>query len=276
MSFATQALVFLTHRQDQSVLRHFLRLRQETKDVLASFLCVHERCSISPENALKADFTVQLQEAARLLPGRYALFQQSGTHRFENGFCDLLYVPVLMSSHLAMYEYVWLIEYDVDYAGHWSRFFFEAAKSRADFLGTTIFSREQCPSWLHWRWFSAPEDVMADVHLRSFTPIVRFSRRMLERYIETVRDPHWGGHHEALYPTIARRYGLSIQDIGGTGPYCPPEWQAKHYSNNPRRINLTPGTFVFRPVRSDKYYHEVPDQFAESNFLYHPVKTSEA
>lgn len=275
MSVSKQAVVFLTHRQDDTVLRHFVRLRAETKGVLATFLCVHDLSDTTRLANLPADFRVDMEEAARVLPARYEAFR-SGPNRLNLGFPDLLYMPVLLRSELTGYDFVWLLEYDVDYVGNWEDFFSRTMESSADLLGTTIFSREQSARWLHWLWFRAPPEAPVDVHLRSFMPIVRFSRRMLDLYVDTVRDARWQGHTEALYPTIARHSGLLIHDLGGTGPYCPPAWLAKNYSNNPQRINLTPGTFVFRPARSDKYYHEAPERFAERDFLYHPIKPTMA
>ena len=56
----------------------------------------------------------------------------------------------------------------------------------------------------------------ASCHVRSFLPIARFSRRMINCYVDAVRDGRWRGHSEALYPTLARYNGLQIQYLGGS------------------------------------------------------------
>jgi hypothetical protein len=77
-----------------------------------------------------------------------------------------------------------------------------------------------------------------------------------------------------LLPTVAHYNNLLVEDLGGRGPFCPPTRRNTNYSNNPADRDLSPGTFVFRPIVHDKYFHDAPDRFTESDLLYHPVKVS--
>ena len=270
---AKQAVVFVTHVKNEAVRRHFLRLRSELKGLLDVFTCVFE-----PDQANNGDFPVDFEigvkEAAHLLPTRVDQYRLRGANILP-GYTDLTYLPALFRAELAACEFIWVMEYDVDYAGHWKNFFKRAMQSSADLIGTTIFPREQNRNWYHWPWFSSPPNVPTEDHLRSFLPIVRFSRRMIETYVEAVKDPRWTGHTEALYPTIAHHHGLVIEDLGGTGPFCPPAQRLKNYLNTPCG-DLAPGTFVYRPVTQATYYQDAPQEFSLRDYLYHPIKANSA
>jgi hypothetical protein len=206
------------------------------------------------------------------------------------------------------YEYIWLIENDVDYAGNWRDFFGSTMQNQADFLSTYIYPRDQNVKWEHWSWFTTPPEVPFYQHTSSFNSIVRFSRRMLSIYVKSVRNNLWQGHTEALWPTIARHSGLTICDLGGIGPFCPESWLDKHYHNPSVHgwNNLEPGrgdlpylpvppfwlsngskgqptagtsnavdkvTFICGPPNvQSAYFHEAPARFMERDVLYHPVK----
>jgi hypothetical protein len=225
-----QAIVFLTHLNRRRIRRHFSRLKREAK--LDAFFFLHQG---------------NVTEGQRILPNREA--ERNG-RPFNNGFNDLVCFPIFQK--LDRYSHIWLVEYDVDYAGHWGEFF--AIKRFGDFVGTTIVPQSESNEWYHWRSFVAPHDARPT---RSFAPIFRLSRRMIDCYVQSIATGKWKGHFEALFPTIALYNGLTIEDVGG-------------YTNTPNDPYLSPGTFVYRPARTS-YFHEWPDSF-ERGFLYHPVK----
>jgi hypothetical protein len=225
-----QAIVFLSHNCSRRVLRHFRRLGAETQGLLSTFLCVHD--PRQPDS-----------RARRLLAFRDA--------------------------ELRRYDFVWLIEYDVDFAGNWRDFFLGTMGSKADFIGANIQPRHPEDDWPHWSWFRSPAEIPDDKHLRSFNPICRFSRRMIAVYVQAVQNDVWFGHTEALYPTIAWSHRLTISDLGGRGPFCPKELHGKnyHYDDGYRS-----GTFIHAPPVRNVYFHEKPHQFIRRNLLFHPVK----
>src|SRR5262249_49787363 len=148
-------------------------------------------------------------DALRVLPGRAAEKELKGSGLIR-GYNDLAYMPALLGPRLAAYRYIWLVEYDVDYAGTWSDFFLSLLPSQADLLGSTILPRSECPGWPPWRGFKSPPQVSPRHQFRSFLPIARFSRRMLGCYAEAVESGAWQGHMEAIYPTIASLNELAI------------------------------------------------------------------
>lgn len=252
-----QALVFLTHIRASKIYKQFQRVKEQAAPQIRASLYLNQlgQGTLTPNGELIPD------DGAGLLPHRQA-------ERKREGFHDLIFVPILMSS-LREYDHVWLLEYDVDYAGDWGDFFARTMNSEADFLGTTIYTREQSQSWGHWQSFGSPPEVTC--HLRSFDPICRFSKRMIACYLDALRDTRWHGHFEALLPTIAQHNSLRIEDLGGMGPFCPKRWRGANYSNNPEDPLLSPGSFVFRPSRHS-YYYEAPETFSHRELLYHPIK----
>jgi hypothetical protein len=257
-----QALVLLTHIESIRILAHYERLKRETLDLLDTFLCVHEVAPRGSLRLLPADVRLPPLAGAEYAPKRFEQMLQSGSFI---GYIDLISMPVLTSERLRQYPYVWFIEYDVDYAGDWANFFTDAMRSRADYVATTIVTRADCEDWHWWSIFRAPPGVALAQQTRSFAPIARFSQRMLDHYRASVTDGSWGGHFEALYPTIALHAGLTVEDLR----------RGTHYTNTPDDWQLSPGTFVYRPPVAEMYYHENQSAFPERGLLYHPVKTAE-
>jgi hypothetical protein len=261
----------LTHIAAPRIVRHFERLKSETAGVLDAFLCIDDRDARSGVNVAAADFFVREEHARALLPGRFEQYLARGGVLVP-GFVDLAFVSTVLTSRLAQYRHVWLVEYDVDFAGDWSAFFRQFTGNTSDLLGTALFPRSQSAKWLHWSWFKAP--VPEHQHYRSFLPIVRFSQRMIGCHREAIESGSWEGHSEAIWPTIANAYGLKMQDIGGLGPHTPVDLHGRNYSHyhNVEDGDLSKGTFVCRPVSRLTYFHETPEQFLDTGYLHHPVK----
>ena len=314
------AIIFLTHILSARVFRHFTRLQKETDGLLFSTFCLHVARPTVGKRLEKVisrflmptpRLEIDVKSGARLLPNRYA--QMRRLDRWYNrGFPDLAYMPAMMSEQVRHYDYIWLVENDVDYAGHWSEFFYRTMENKADLLTTYAYSRLENRNWDHWGWFKPPPYVSFDQHTSSVNPIARFSRRMLSAYIQAVEYDGWEGHTEALWPTIVRHNGLTISDLGGTGPFCPEEWRNKSYYNpvvdgwdnhppgrgdisdvSPRPFWLRNSqksgtsmpdypdyddspvnkiTFVCYPTVLDSFFYENPPLFRQRNVLYHPVK----
>ncbi len=266
-----QAIVFVTHIESEPVHKHFLRLKAEIQGLLDVFLCVHEPAWRAAE-PLPADFRLSASDAGDTLPTRHAAMMQRGRGILP-GYTDLAYMPALLSQRLSAYAHIWVMEYDVDYAGPWDEFFSPLMENQTDLLGAMLYPRAQFTEWFHWRWFETPAEVSVLHHTRSFLPIVRFSRPMLDCYATAMRNPAWRGHTEALYPTIARHHGLTIEDIGGSGPFTPPSFRGKNYLCYPSpNGELLLGTLIYRPTQHNAYFMEAPGRFPARGYLYHPVK----
>lgn len=255
----SQAIIFLTHLVSPKIHHHFIRLQSETSEFMDSYLCVRKPRRTRGAPRLTPDFRISRRLEKKVAPRRYEERKQRGGTVLP-GFNDLAYAPALLSPQLLSYQYVWIVEYDVEFAGSWKNFFLDVMNSDADLLGTTFYPRVQCPDWIHWTWFETPPEVSRACHVRSFLPIVRFSRSMINCYRDALTDGRWRGHSEALFPTVACFHGLKIEDIGGNGPFTPVPLCGRIYRNAHQDPDLVPGTFVYRPAKP-AYFPDAPDEY---------------
>ena len=244
--------LFLSHVQSSRIERHFERLVGDTKGLI--------EWHFIDDAASGAD------RAAAYMPDRHARMIRNGG--VQGGYMDVVIVPGALELKA---PFVWAMEYDVDYSGDWRRFFDQFAANDADLLTSTIASMRETPRW--WHWHTARSPAPHQVAHRAFNPIMRLSRRFLEAYAAEVGAPGWEGHYEYIVPTFALARGFTIEDIGGTLGFCPPERKGRNYCNTPADKRLSPGTFVWRPSMP-VYFHEEPGRFPQRDMLYHPVKPS--
>lgn len=107
-----QAIIFFSHDPSRRVLGHFRKLSAETRGLLTTFLCVHDPRQpddqarillAAADGERKHEFlsrpSLPVEAGERILPHRTA--QMRRTQRWYNtGFTDLVYMPVLSSTHL--------------------------------------------------------------------------------------------------------------------------------------------------------------------------------
>ena len=76
----------------------------------------------------------------------------------------------------------------------------------------------------------------------------------------------WVGHAEVLVPTLLKRVGMKLMDMGGEGKFTKRTEINRFYTgtNTDRKGILDNGTFRYRPILES--WGERPDT------LYHPVK----
>jgi hypothetical protein len=242
-----QCALFLTSTTDERVMKQFERLRTQARDHVDVYLVVNS----SPLPMVTSP------DAEELMPLRWAAMLANGF--MVPGYVDLIWMPLGLA---APYPYVWMIEFDVDYAGDWSQFFAQFRRNRADLLTTSLTRLLDDPDWDHWGNIRAPATVDAADWRRDFHPIMRLSQRFMRAYVSQMRSPDWGGHHEFTIPTLAMHLGMQVEDIGAGGI---------NYTNTPLDPDLAPGSFIYRPART-AYFHERPETFDQPRLLYHPVK----
>lgn len=270
-----QALFFHTHLLSEKILAHFQRLQHELCETMPVHLSFHAGDTPAAPTVPEADFIITTAQSRQLLPARYFEMERAHSRGYASGFPDLAYMPALLDPRTAPYEFLWFMEYDVDFAGNWADFFQQVNRLDADLIGTTLLPRSEDPHWMHWPWFEPPADVAPALQVRSFLPIARYSRCLLNRYHEAAKTGLWRGHSEAILPTLANTHGYRLHDLGGTSRWHE-QPSTPWYHNTPHHPYLTPGTFVYRPPIHDCYYHENPFAFTERNQLYHPIKTEAA
>jgi hypothetical protein len=252
--------IFLTHHDTPRIRRHFERLVEESGSLVAWHLVVSHDAFPRPEASFAYD------DPADVMPERYRRMAEHGG--VQGGYLDTLLVPVLRGLDA---DHLWLLEYDVDLAGRWGDLFARFTDNDADLLTTTVMYRHEQPGWLPWRTAGAPGHVPEERWVRSFNPLMRVSRRLLEAYPAAMADPAWRGHYEFTLPTAALDAGLVIEDLGGEGSFVPAGRERSVYVGKSPAGRPADLTFGFRPVRAD-YFHEQPEAFEQPGMLYHPVK----
>jgi len=256
-----QSGLFLTHVTSPRIQNHFDRLVEQTRGLVDWHLVVNEGNLPNP----RVDLPVA--PAADVLPTRCRQMLENGG--IQNGFADTLFIPCVLASPA---PYVWVLEYDVDFSGDWSRLFRQFQNTPSDLLTTTVCLKGETPEWFHWRRTGAPPGVDSLHFYRAFMPIFRISQRLALAYGEATEDGGWEGHYEFTIPTVAHAAGFSVEDIVAGRPRSFRWARYQNYENHPGNDWLRPGTMVWRPSRPN-YFFEAPNEFRKRNMLYHPIKT---
>ena len=264
-----QAVIFLTHHASRRVYGHFERLRRDLLGVMPTYLAFHRPQAGAADPPFVPDITISAADAASMFPTRYnAMIRQQEDYFL---FIDLAYLPAFAHPMFSEFDFLWMIEEDVDFSGDWGELFEGAAASTADLIGSHFARRSQSSAWMHWSTFSSPVSVSPEVVTRGLFPLVRFSRRFLETYQRAVSDPAWVGNFEALYPTVAAHHGLNIATLTPVEPGSGvPSLKGSHTPDKSDVGDIF--TFNSGATVSDSYFHETPENFPQKNRLYHPVK----
>jgi hypothetical protein len=163
------------------------------------------------------------------------------------------------------FDYYWLIEYDVRFAGDWRLFFDYFRDKNQDFLTCHIRRHADEPGWRWWSVLHHPhKSIPLSERLGSFNPIYRLSNPSLSFLHQSLSDG-WCGHFEVLLPTLLHHNGFTLMDIGGKGTFTPPSMEDNFYTAQRNSDGaLECGTMRYRPSfwRAGQ----------EKNKLYHPVK----
>lgn len=224
----------------------------------------------NPGNGCEPQVGFAYTPARHSMKARYREFRYNGG--VQMGLMDVAIFPI---AEALKADFVWALEFDVDFTGSWARFFEQFTEQKADLLSTTLLPLEQSERWWHWLHARPPGDVPRSVWHRAFHPVMRLSRPFLLWYIEEMNRRRWHGHYEYTVPTSALWGGFQVEDLGGTGPLCPADRLGKNYVKTPHQSDEGEGTMVWRPSRG-AYWVDAPETFELADTLYHPVKTEAA
>ncbi|WP_319530883.1 glycosyltransferase [uncultured Cohaesibacter sp.] len=253
--------LYFFHISNDKVEKHYQRLVRETEGQV-----IWHRV-FNPGNRASPRTELDYQHPSLTMPRRYEQMEQAGGI-VPAGLADLAIFPSVLATAA---PFVWVLEFDVDYAGNWREFFTRFENNQADLLTTNLASHRDNPEWVRWRKAKHPKSLHPANRLRSFTPLMRFSNRFASSYVKALNSGEWGGHYEFTIPTIASMMGYTIEDLGNVGRLCPRERRGKIYSSTTNHPELTPGTFVWRPA-FDSYCEDEPSTFTQKDMLYHPIK----
>lgn len=268
MPVGKQCVLFLTHMWSPELAMHYARLKAEAGAVLEVFLVFQTNDPDLPRRLeIEPDCVVTDKDIAAQFPHRFEKYAPS----WHFPALDMAWMTAFLSAKFAGYTHCWMMEYDVDFSGSWSRFFAPAVGYEGDLLGISIRPLSDTPGWSNRRDFSQPKST-AIAPVVGFFPLLRASRDFIETYRRQVSSPEWNGHFEIVLPSLAVACGFSVVEIGGDGPFTPPERRGLHYLSHEQN-GAARATFCFRPARTLHYFVQSRRGFRHANFLYHPIKT---
>lgn len=260
------AVLFLTHFVNSRVIRRFRKLERELAGLHDVFFAVdlvsspaHRRVTgdlVGPRLFL---FTRQLLER---LPYARAREGWQGSSVVP-GKVDLV-VQFFARLHPA-YQRFYLVENDVVWQGDWRPLFQTLDQSPADLLGCNSYREDEYPASNLWPQLTTPGAALPpERRVRFLLAFCRYSRRALLA-LEEAYARGWDGHFEPLVPTALLAAGMTLEDIGGEGPFVAPGNERRFYWSERRtHADHQTGSFVWRP-------NQQPPA-GDRRWLWHPVK----
>lgn len=242
------ALLFQTHVWNAIVARRFRRWEEETQGLAECHLLLQADAPLGPPlpqrthrfdpSKLSSDLGIPTLIPGSLVPGS-------------------AHLPLLAFAQTHAHPHYWLVEYDVEFTGHWAQVLAWGDQSDADLLGAHLSPYETCPDWYWWRTLRLPENRMSCWKL--FLPLFRMSAAGVKALMDCYHKG-WTGHAEAILPTALVHAGLKVQDLGAIAPAWHPG-------------SIEPwGT----PLSSHRWRPEVTLEECQATFqpdcIYHPVK----
>ncbi len=213
------AIVFMAHYLDSEVERRFRKLKQEAPDDCDVFLLGEAGLAVPEdlsERTCLFDFEA-VRTMARsvigdsLVPGNCHLRSIDFARRFPG------------------YRFTWFVEYDVVYRDDWGAFFKSFDEDQSDLLAANVVAAGDYPDWYWTSTFSPAEELVGpEDRTIALLAIHRISAKGLEEVARSVAAG-WVGHFEMLVPTALVRAGLTVADIGGSGPFTPAHRFERHY-----------------------------------------------
>lgn len=254
-----QCVLFLTDSTAPRIVRHFDRLADQAP--FQTSLCVWDRIE-SDRGHIRLDY----QAAGARFRFRRPARPSHKTRPFLPGTVDLLWLEAIAAvSQRHAYDFYWIVEYDVDFSGHWSRFFNAFVDEGADLIGTQIIPRQNCEHSMWWRHFNPPPEVTGEHHIKAFLPVVRLSSRLVARLRDIYDHTPCIGHQEVMLPSLCSYFGLALADIGRRKRWF---GRGEKWTGEGRTFTAD---WTGMPI---SYFHEDPSAFAQPNVLWHPVKVS--
>ncbi|MEO8485862.1 MAG: hypothetical protein ABI585_05925 [Betaproteobacteria bacterium] len=250
-----KAVVLMSHRFDAPILGEFERMHEALDESDLAFVLSDGSLQPPAEWVQR----VQVFDYARIARRARRVIGDDVLRNIHLVWIDCF------EAH-PQFDHYWFIEYDVVYAGPWREIFDAFRDQPHDLLCCHLRESSEQPDWYWWHEIHAPAGPVGKSQcVRGFLPVARLSRRGLECLRDAVAAG-WTGFFEGLVPTLFRRQGLQIGDLGGTGPFVPAGCTGRFYTSVGDRAGalLNLGTMRYRPAIA---YPRIA-----AGRLYHPVK----
>lgn len=211
----TNAFLFVTHKVNSEILERFLKLQYETKSFGNSFFLINQENNKVPELDTYDNITPYIFNTNSLNTLNYEPIRETiipGSNHFATLQFYIDY-PI--------FNYYWVIEYDVIFTGNWSVLFSTLNNVDADFIASHIERFTDNPHWIWWETLHLDNIILQDYqYIKSFNPIYRISNRALSYLDSLLKNRNNWGHHEVLIPTALNHSDFKIQEFGGNGEFA--------------------------------------------------------
>ena len=260
-----QAILYLSHSVNKTQWRAYKRLERECITFADLYYVLNLSSENIPPNAEGTFPITPMQRATLALPSRegnegwWMDTSQSHTEVIQSGIDHAI---LAFRKIKAEYDYYWIVEYDLEFSGRWSKLFDAFADNSSDLLCSNLHRYETNPHWGWWKSLQWPYDTEPEL-IRGFFPFARLSARAIDAIISAGQDG-MDGFYEVSWPTTLQHRGLIVEDIGGDGAFVQSVNINRWYTSTLANHTLSPGTLVARPIRFRPGRRQ--------NFLWHPVK----
>jgi hypothetical protein len=260
-----QAILYLSHDVNNAVWRTYERLKKECSIFADTYFILNLSSDSIPPDAEGTVPITPTQRAELGHPSRAGAvgwwMDTSLSHKLvvQSGIDQAI---LTFRKIKPGYDYYWLVEFDVEFSGCWTTVFNAFSDNTSDLLCTNMHRYETNPTWGWWKCLVWPNEPKPEV-IRGFLPFARLSAKAMDTIIAAGQSGI-DGFYEIMWPTVLRRHGLVIEDIGGDGPFVRSNNVNRWYTSTLTNDTLSPGTFVARPIRFR------PGRMA--NKLWHPIK----
>lgn len=215
------AVLFLSHVWNRVAWSRFERLRREIGERAEVFLALDKSGGVGP--ALRR---LRVPHGSLLLFDANSLEERLGYACFKPGKIvpGSGHYPALAFVRLRSdVERVVMVEYDVEFAGHWGDFLDAVLASGPDFASLHFRTYADRPEFHFWpsvepsdadrEWASDTANLR-----RSFNPVYVVSREALG-LIDRAHKAGWHAHYEILLATILARENARLVDLAELG-FC--------------------------------------------------------
>ena len=116
-----------------------------------------------------------------------------------------------------LYDYIWVVEYDVCMMGEWNEFFRQYENSTADLITKNITHTDKLEYWNKWDFYAKNEHVLMDLVnerkalAKSLNCLSRVSTFLLELILNFLREfDDRSAFYEWVWPSVAYLYGREV------------------------------------------------------------------
>ena len=268
----TIAILFLTHKWNNSIEARYARIRRQTEGFADCYTIAQSDCEVASSAEQNEVMSFDRFQLPQILG--YEFLHQNDV------VPGCTHYPLVSFFRENKYDHYWLIEYDVEFSGDWKAILSLPLTLEFDFAASHFAVLSNSSKWYWLNGFYAPVCVLnkkiIGVHrlyrkylfrrkylVKSFNPIFCISYHALE-LLDHYQKLGWRGHQEVLLPTVMKINKMRTIDLVekgcALGSQIEPGVPGTELSTNRHRPEISRKEFVER-FRKNTIYHPIKDDF---------------